>query len=107
VIEGANIPITHAAESILYRKGIQYMPDFIANAGGVICAAMEYHGANESAALATIRDKLIRNTEQVLTRAKREGIEPREASMQLALERIHKAMSYRRFSSFSTASHFV
>ena len=26
------------------------LPDFIANAGGVICAAAEYHGATEAAA---------------------------------------------------------
>ena len=107
VIEGANIPITHGAETILYNKGIRYVPDFIANAGGVICAAMEYHGANESSAMATIRDKLLRNTEQVLERAKRESIQPREASMELALERVKKAMSFRRFSIFSTGPEFI
>ena len=107
VIEGANIPITHGAETLLYEKGIQYVPDFIANAGGVICAAMEYHGANESAAMATIKDKLTRNTEQVLERAKRENIQPREASMELALERVKKAMSFRRFSLFSTGPEFI
>lgn len=101
VIEGANIPITPGAESVLYKKGILYVPDFIANAGGVICAAMEYHGANESTAMLTIRDKLIRNTEQVLERAKLDNIEPRQASMELALERVKKAMSFRRFSIFS------
>ena len=36
VVEGANIPVTHDAEKILHDKGILYVPDFIANAGGVI-----------------------------------------------------------------------
>ena len=46
----------------------------IANAGGVICAAMEYQGASESAALASIEEKLRRNTHEVLSMAKRDGI---------------------------------
>ena len=107
VIEGANIPITHDAETILYNKGILYVPDFIANAGGVICAAMEYHGANESAAMATIKDKLMRNTQQVLERAKNENIQPRQAAMELALERVKTAMSFRRFSSFSMGPAYI
>jgi len=50
VVEGANIPITEGAEKILYEKGILYVPDFIANAGGVICAASEYQKATRSTA---------------------------------------------------------
>ncbi len=36
VVEGANIPITLEAEKQLQRRGITCVPDFIANAGGVI-----------------------------------------------------------------------
>jgi glutamate dehydrogenase (NAD(P)+) len=107
VVEGANIPITHDAEAMLYEKGILYVPDFIANAGGVICAAMEYHGASERAAMDTIEEKVRRNTEQVLQRAKDEQIQPRQAAMELALERVKKAMGFRRFSLFSTAPGFI
>ncbi len=107
IIEGANIPITHGAEKILSAKGIWYVPDFIANAGGVICAAMEYHGAGEAAAFDIIEEKVRRNTEQVLSRAKAEGIQPRQAAEDLALERVNKAMSFRRFSLFSTAPGFL
>jgi glutamate dehydrogenase (NAD(P)+) len=107
VIEGANIPITHGAENILAEKGILCVPDFIANAGGVICAAMEYHGANESSAFAAIEEKLRRNTRLVLEDAVRRNILPRQASADLALARVKKAMSFRRYSLFSTAPGFV
>ena len=107
IIEGANIPVTHGAEKILYDKGILYVPDFIANAGGVICAAMEYRGASQAAAFAAIEEKLRRNTEQVLAAAKQEGILPRQAAIELALQRVRKAMGFRRFSLFSTAPGFV
>jgi glutamate dehydrogenase (NAD(P)+) len=107
IVEGANIPITLAAEKVLFEKGVLYVPDFIANAGGVICAAMEYHGANESAVMATIQDKLRRNTKLVMDAVKNENILPRQAAEQLAKERVEKAMSFRRYSLFSTAPGFV
>jgi len=107
VVEGANIPLTLAAEQYLHDKGILCVPDFIANAGGVICAAMEYHGAGESAALLSIEEKVRRNTEQVLRMSRKEKITPREAAQRLALERVEKAMSYRRFSSFSMGPNWI
>ena len=68
---------------------------------------MEYHGATESAALASIEEKLRRNTELVLKMAKKEQCLPRQASQQLARERVEKAMSFRRFNTFSMNSHWV
>ena len=107
VVEGANIPFTAGAEKYLHEKGVLVVPDFIANAGGVICAAMEYRGSSQSAALETIEEKLRRNTEQVLKASKEEQILPREASMQIAVQRVEKAMSFRRFPLFSTAENWV
>lgn len=100
VIQGANIPITHAAEKYLHEKGVLCVPDFIANAGGVICAAMEYQRASESAVFAAIEEKLRQNTEQVLETARSRRILPREAALDLAVQRVRKAMGYRRWSIF-------
>jgi len=105
LVEGANIPVTAAAEKQLYRQGVLYVPDFIANAGGVICAAMEYHGNTQTEAFKAIEEKIHRNTELVLSRAREKQILPREAANLLAMERVRRAMSTRRFKSFSTAPH--
>jgi glutamate dehydrogenase (NAD(P)+) len=107
IIEGANIPITEGAEKILYEAGILYVPDFIANAGGVICAASEYRGVTQCTALGSIEEKVRNNTAQVLEAAKTKGILPREAAVQLALKRVKRAMGYRRWSIFSSAPGFV
>ena len=107
VVEGANIPITPGAEARLAEKGILCVPDFIANAGGVICAAMEYHGASEGTVMQAIEEKLRRNTRLVLEDATTRKLLPREASIEMAVARIKKAMSYRRYSLFSTAPGFV
>jgi glutamate dehydrogenase/leucine dehydrogenase len=95
VLEGANIPATPEAEAILHRRGILVVPDFIANAGGVICAAVEYHGGSEAAAFEQIAEKIRRNTAEVLERSRRDGREPRSAAVELARERVLAAMSYR------------
>jgi glutamate dehydrogenase (NAD(P)+) len=98
VLQGANVPITGEAERRLHEKGILNIPDFIANAGGVICAAMEYAGASESAALQAIAEKIRRNTEEVLTMAAERQTSPREAANELALARVRRAMEIRRWS---------
>jgi glutamate dehydrogenase (NAD(P)+) len=107
VVQGANIPFTHGAEKILHNKGVLCIPDFIANAGGVICAATEYEGGNQSTALANIKGKLRYNTEQMLEMVKHKQILPREAAMEMAVERLKKAMSFRRFSLFSCGPKFI
>ena len=107
IVAGANIPATPGAEKILFKKGIINVPDFIANAGGVICAAMEYEGASESAVFNVIEDKIRRNTQQVLERSANNQILPRQAAVDLATERVKTAMDYRRYSIFSSAPKFV
>jgi glutamate dehydrogenase (NAD(P)+) len=100
VLSGANIPVTPAAETALHDRGVIVVPDFIANAGGVICAAMEYRGATRAVAFATIEEKIRDNTRAVLETARTAGITPRRAAVDLASERVRAAMSSRRFSIF-------
>lgn len=97
VLQGANIPFTLAAEKILHERGVLVVPDFIANAGGVICAAVEYHGGNEQQALDTIETKISANVEAVLARAKSSGRQPREAALAIAEERVRRAGALRRW----------
>lgn len=100
VLQGANIPVTEGAERWLHAHGVLSVPDFIANAGGVICAAVEYHGGSRNQAFAEIEDKIGRNTTEVLTAVKERGVPPRAAAVEMALGRVRKAMSLRRFSIF-------
>lgn len=97
VLQGANIPVTDAAERTLHERGVVVVPDFIANAGGVICAAMEYTGATQEQAMATIAAKVGTNTRAVLERSRVTGAPPREAAVALATERVRAAMDSRRW----------
>jgi glutamate dehydrogenase (NAD(P)+) len=97
ILEGANIPATEAAERRLHERGVLVIPDFIANAGGVICAAVEFHGGSETAAFEAIEEKITRNTREVLEAMKASGAQPRDAAVALAEARLRKAMSTRRW----------
>ena len=96
ILQGANIPATDAAEQWMHDHGILSIPDFIANAGGVICAAVEYQGGTERQALTTITEKIRTNTAEMLLHMAEEGITPRAAAVELALARVEEAMGYRR-----------
>lgn len=96
ILQGANIPATEEAERIIHEKGIINVPDFVANAGGVICGSVEYHGGTKTAAFTEIEEKMKQNTAAVLEKAKRENKMSRFAALELAKERVLEAMSYRR-----------
>lgn len=98
VLQGANIPFTDFAERSLHARGVLVIQDFIANAGGVICAAMEYHGATQAAAFDAIGEKIRANTRAVLEAVDAGGTTPREAAAALATRRVREAMALRRFS---------
>jgi glutamate dehydrogenase (NAD(P)+) len=97
VLQGANIPFTPGAEAALARQGVLVMPDFIANAGGVICAAMEYRGATRSQAFDAIAEKIRANSEAVLREVQARKLLPRQAATELALRQVRRAMGRRRF----------
>jgi glutamate dehydrogenase (NAD(P)+) len=97
VLQGANIPATLEAERRLHERGILAVPDFIANAGGVIAAAVEYHGGTEKAALDIIAEKIAANTRAVLETARAKGVPPRQAAIDLARTRVERAMDLRRW----------
>lgn len=96
IVQGANIPATAEAESMFHERGILCIPDFIANAGGVIAGAVEYGGGTPSQAFTTIEEKIRDNTREVLHRAKSAGIEPRQAAIEMARSRVKEMMGYRR-----------
>ena len=90
IVEASNIPTTPEIEEHLHKKGILVVPDFLANAGGVISSYAEYMGKNPQHMFDLVEQKITENTKLVLARAKKKSIKPRDAAMNLALERLKK-----------------
>ena len=97
ILQGANIPASVAAERTLHERGVLIVPDFIANAGGVICASVEYHGGTESIARETVGAKIRANTSEVLERARETKSLPRDAASAIAEARVREAFAFKRF----------
>jgi glutamate dehydrogenase (NAD(P)+) len=97
VAQGANIPLTPGAEAALHARGVLSLPDFVANAGGVIAAAVEHRGGTTAQAMAAIEERIRANTEAMLASSRDSGRPPREAAVAMAESRIRRAMALRRW----------
>ncbi|HEY1320402.1 MAG TPA: hypothetical protein VGF32_09150, partial [Streptosporangiaceae bacterium] len=96
ILQGANIPITVEAEAQLAERGVLCVPDVVANAGGVVCAAAEYRGAGRTEAFAEITEKIRDSMAELLDRIRRAPMTPRAAAGQMARERLRQAAALRR-----------
>ena len=96
IVEGANIPIREDIEVELEQRGIRIVPDLVANAGGVISSWVEYeYGSKIDLMFRTINEKISKNVKLVLEKVKKENISARQAALQIAQERVKKAMEWR------------
>jgi glutamate dehydrogenase/leucine dehydrogenase len=95
IVEAANIPIKPEIERKLAQKGILIVPDFVANAGGVISSYVEYVAGTPEQMFKEVEQRVRKNTQLVLEKAKKEGKDTRDAAMEIAQERVRKAMEKR------------
>jgi leucine dehydrogenase len=91
VVGGANNQLLEPRHGLaLEQRGITYVPDYVANAGGVSHGgAIEVMKASKEEALARV-DGIYDTTLMVLERARAEGIPPSEAADRIAAERIRE-----------------
>jgi glutamate dehydrogenase (NAD(P)+) len=101
IVEGANLPTTPHAREVLHKRGVAVVPDFIANAGGIVAAAHSM-GARYSAftvdaddIFAMISTKLRANAANVLEASRRDAITTHDAAYKLAQDRVRAAMELR------------
>ena len=90
IVEGSNIPTTPDVEMELHKRKILVIPDFVANAGGVISSYVEYIAGTQKKMFQLVEEKITKNTEIVLKAAEKRKITPREAAMEIAEERVLK-----------------
>ena len=96
VVEAANIPTTSDAGEYLHKNKIWIIPDFLANAGGVIGSFVEYQGRTVKEAFDLIEYKISKNIKEVLTEAIRKEENPRKIATELSKQIVYRAMLLRQ-----------
>lgn len=96
IVEAANIPMTEKIEEKLFKKGIMIVPDFVANAGGVISSYAEYRGYNPKKMFELVKRKIVKMTKAVLEKAVKSNKNPREVALKEAKAKIKVATRYEK-----------
>lgn len=92
IVEAGNIPMRENIEEELHKKGIIIVPDFVANAGGVISSYAEYRGYQPKRMFELVTKKITKAARAVLKQSFAGKKNPRQVAMELAVAKVRRKM---------------
>ncbi|MFW6056805.1 MAG: Glu/Leu/Phe/Val dehydrogenase dimerization domain-containing protein, partial [Chloroflexota bacterium] len=87
VSPGANVPYTREAERVMWERGILYLPDFVANCGGVLGSSALRAGVAHERVQDYIRRTLDTETRTLVLSAREQSRPVSEIAEEVAMER--------------------
>lgn len=101
IVEGANGPTTPEAEAILRARGVEVVPDLLANSGGVTCSYFEQVQSNTNyywereEVLQKLESRMVSASAAIMDLAQRRDVSLREAAYLIAVDRVVRACQER------------
>jgi len=101
IVEGANGPVTKNGGRILDEKGIQVVPDILANSGGVVVSYFEWVQGIQSffwgidEVNENLKKIMLKSFSEVWLISKKERITMREAAFILSIKKVARAVELR------------
>lgn len=101
VVEGANAPVTEDGDAVLNERNIISVPDFLANAGGVVASYVEWRGGKSGSktkkieTYASIEDNLLDAFNRTLAVKSQDELPLRQAAMIVATNNLVNTMEAR------------
>ncbi|MEM4201628.1 MAG: Glu/Leu/Phe/Val dehydrogenase [Candidatus Hadarchaeum sp.] len=98
IVEGANAPVTKEADEVLLKNKKIVVPDFLANAGGVVASYIEWREGKSGAktkkeeTFAAIKETLMEAFEETLQFSASKDVSLRKSALALAASRIVDTM---------------
>lgn len=96
IVEGSNITMRDHIEKELFGRGVLIVPDFVANAGGVISSYAEHMGYSPKKMFQMVEKKITGATEAVLKESAKRRVYPRAAALALAQAKVRAATQKRK-----------
>ncbi|MBT3690722.1 Glu/Leu/Phe/Val dehydrogenase [Candidatus Woesearchaeota archaeon] len=90
IVCGSNIAMSEEIEEEFHEKEILIIPDFVANAGGVISSYIETINGTSEEMFMLVEKNITENTNEVLEKSKENKISPRKAAMEIAVKRVEE-----------------
>ncbi|MEP7216112.1 MAG: Glu/Leu/Phe/Val dehydrogenase [Anaerolineaceae bacterium] len=103
VVEAANHPVTLAGDEILTARKIVVLPDIMVNAGGVTVSYFEWTQNIQQFRWSLERvnteleSRMVGVFSELMARTAKDGVRPRQAAFDIAVERVGKAIVLRGF----------
>jgi glutamate dehydrogenase (NAD(P)+) len=85
VCPGANVPATDEAQTVLEERGVAFIPDFVANCGGVMGSSMSRAGLQRDEVAAIVARRLHEKTELLVIDAREQQRTLRDMATELSL----------------------
>ena len=90
IVEGSNIPMKDEVEEMFHKKNVMVIPDFVANAGGVISSYVEHINGSKQKMFKMVEEKITKNTLLVLKQSGKLKIKPRDVALEIAKARVRR-----------------